>query len=212
MSGNLIIVAAPSGGGKSSLVNAVLAEDPRLRLSISHTTRQPRQGEQEGREYHFVDVPTFQAMEARGDFLESAFVHGNHYGTSRNWIEATAAQDFDIVLEIDWQGARQVRQLFPEVLSIFIVPPSLEELERRLRARGKDSEQTIQERLANAEDELAHLEEFDYVIINNDFEDARRDLATVVRAARLKRSSQAARHAGLFRSLTQPIASRRTDH
>jgi guanylate kinase len=210
MSGSLIIVAAPSGAGKSSLVNAVLAEDPKLRLSISHTTRPPREGEQDGREYHFVDVPAFQAMAARGAFLESALVHGNHYGTSRDWIESTRGRDLDIVLEIDWQGALQVHRLFPDAVRVFVLPPSLEELERRLRARAKDSEATIRERLANAREEIAHVGEFDYVIINQDFEEARRDLAAVVRAARLRLPSQAARHPRLFGALNLAALTRRT--
>jgi len=212
LSGSLLIVSAPSGAGKSSLVNAVLAEDPKLRLSVSHTTRPPRPGEQDGREYHFVDVPAFQAMAARGAFLESALVHGNYYGTSREWIEATRARDFDIVLEIDWQGAQQVRGLFPDAVRIFVLPPSMEELERRLRARGKDSEATIRERLANAREEISHVGEFEYVIINEDFDQARRDLAAVVQVARLKLSSQAARHSSLFEGLALPIVARRPEH
>jgi guanylate kinase len=202
--GNLIIVSAPSGAGKSSLVNAVLAQDPKLRLSISHTTRPPRPGEQDGREYHFVDVATFDAMAARGRFLESALVHGNRYGTSQDWIAATRAEDYDIVLEIDWQGALQVRRLFPDAVTVFVLPPSMAELERRLRTRAKDSEVIIRERLTNAREEIAHVAEFDYVIINKDFEEARQDLAAIVRAARLKLSSQTARHSGVFEALTKP--------
>ena len=211
MNGSLIVVSAPSGGGKSSLVNAVLAEDKTLMLSVSHTTRSPRPGERNGREYHFVDTATFEAMAARGEFLERARVHGNLYGTSKHWIEETRARGFDIVLEIDWQGAQQVRHLFPDAMTIFILPPSIEELERRLRARGKDSEATIRERLANAADEIAHGTEFDYVIINNNFEEAKQDLAAVVRAARLKTARQAALHPELFGKLASsvpPIAGR----
>jgi guanylate kinase len=203
VSGNLIIVSAPSGAGKSTLVNAVLDHDDRLRLSISHTTRPPRPGEQDGREYHFVDVPTFEAMAAKGAFLESALVHGNRYGTSKEWIAATRAQDFDIVLEIDWQGALQVRRIFSDAVTVFVLPPSMDELERRLRTRAKDSETTIRERLANAREEIGHVGEFDYVIINKDFGEARQDLAAIVRAARLKLTSQTARHSGLFVALTR---------
>src|SRR5207237_7191069 len=136
-----------------------------------------------GREYHFVDIASFEAMAARGDFMESAKVHGNLYGTSRRWIEDTRARHFDILLEIDWQGARQVRRIFSDAVTVFILPPSMEELERRLRTRGKDSETTIRERLANAVDEMRHVEEFDYAIINNNFDEAREDLAAVIRAA-----------------------------
>jgi len=184
--GNLFIVAAPSGAGKSTLVNAVLADDHNLTLSVSFTTRAPRPGEVDGREYHFVDLPTFQAMQKRGEFLECAEVHGNHYGTSQKWIADTRATGRDIVLEIDWQGAQQVRKLFPEAVEIFILPPSMAELERRLRSRGKDSEDSIRQRLHNAREEIAHVREFDYVIINKDFEHARSDLAAVVRAVRLR--------------------------
>jgi guanylate kinase len=188
MKGSLFIVSAPSGAGKSSLVKAALADDERLALSVSHTTRAPRPGEQNGREYHFVDRGTFDAMLARGDFLESAEVHGNRYGTSRRWIEEARARDRDILLEIDWQGAQQVRKAFPDAVSIFILPPPpmLEELERRLRGRGHDTEEVIRRRLRDARDEIGHASEFDYVIINKEFEEARRDLAAIVRASRLK--------------------------
>ncbi len=186
MSGNLFIIAAPSGAGKSSLVNALLAEDRNLTLSISYTTRAPRPGEQEGREYHFVDRDTFEGMLARGEFLESALVHGNSYGTSQLWIGEMRGKGMDIILEIDWQGAAQIRRVFPEAISVFVLPPSIRELERRLRARAQDSEATIQSRLANAAEEIAHVAEFDYVIINNDFDEARRDMSAVVRASRLR--------------------------
>ena len=196
MSGSLFIVSAPSGAGKSSLVKAALADDPRLTLSVSHTTRSPRAGEVDGREYHFVDRRTFEAMLERGEFLESAEVHGNRYGTSQRWIEEARAKGLDIMLEIDWQGARQVRKAFPDAVSIFILPPSpvLPELERRLRGRGQDAEEAIQRRLRDSREEISHVAEFDYVIINKQFEEARQDLAAIVRAARLKLSSQIARH------------------
>ena len=188
MRGKLFVIAAPSGGGKSTLVNALLAEDPRVRLSVSHTTRAPRPGEQNGREYHFVDVPAFEAMLARGEFLESAFVHGNYYGTGQSWIESVRASDHDIVLEIDWQGAQQVRRLYPESVGIFILPPSMAELERRLRGRGKDSDEVIRKRMANAFEEISHVAEFDYVIINKDFDEAKQDLQAIIRVARLRRA------------------------
>jgi len=200
MIGNLIIVAAPSGAGKSSLVNAVLAEDASLKLSVSHTTRTPRAGEEDGREYHFVGVDQFKSMVDKGVFLEYAFVHGNYYGTSRDWIAATRALDTDIVLEIDWQGAQQVRRIFPDTVSVFILPPSMDELERRLRGRDKDDEESIRQRMANAAEEIAHLPEFEYVIINDEFNKARADLAAIVRAARSKLAIQRGRHSRLFAS------------
>jgi guanylate kinase len=199
MQGLLFIIAAPSGAGKSSLVNAVLADDPRLVLSISYATRPARAGEVNGREYHFVDRATFQRMLEAGEFLESAEVHGNLYATSQKQIADVRASDRDIVLEIDWQGAQQVRRIFPDAVGIFILPPSRPELERRLRARGQDTEQAIQRRLAAAAEEMSHAAEFDFVIINNDFEEARRDLAAVVRASRLRLARQSARHPELFR-------------
>lgn len=199
MSGSLVVVSAPSGAGKSTLVNAVLALDAKLRLSVSHTTRAPRAGELDGRDYHFVDAAAFQSMADKGDFLESARVHGNLYGTSRRWIQDTRAKDLDIVLEIDWQGARQMRGIFPDAITVFILPPSMEELGRRLRSRGKDTEASIRERLANATEEIEHVAEFDYCIINKDFEEAKQDLAAVVRAARLKTARQAALHAEFFK-------------
>jgi guanylate kinase len=199
VTGLLFIVAAPSGAGKSSLVNAVLADDPRLVLSISYTTRPARPGEVNGREYYFVDRTTFQRMLEAGEFLESAEVHGNLYATSQQQIVDVRARDRDVLLEIDWQGAQQVRRLFPEAIGIFILPPSSRELERRLRARGQDTEAAIQRRLAAAAEEMSHAAEFDFVIINNDFAEARRDLAAVVRASRLRLACQSARHPELFR-------------
>jgi guanylate kinase len=198
--GLLFIVAAPSGAGKSSLVNAVLAEDPNLVLSISHTTRAPRPGEAHGREYHFTDRATFTRMIGAGEFLESAEVHGNLYGTSQAAVQGVRESGRDVVLEIDWQGAQQVRRLFPDAVGIFILPPSMAELERRLRARNQDPDDVIRRRLAAAADEVSHLAEFDYVIINNHFEEARRDLAAVVRACRLRLPIQAERHPELFRT------------
>jgi guanylate kinase len=199
MTGSLFIVCAPSGAGKSSLVNALLKEVSGLVLSVSYTTRAPRPGELDGREYHFVDRAAFAAMLARGEFLESAEVHGNAYGTSQAWISARRAEGIDIVLEIDWQGAQQVRRLFPEVIGMFIMAPSLAELERRVRTRGGDSEEAIRRRMAAASDEMSHAAEFDYVIINQDFEEAKRDMVAVVRASRLGLARQSAKHPDLFR-------------
>ena len=204
MTGNLFIVSAPSGAGKSSLVSAALAEDKRLALSVSFTTRPPRAGEANGRDYHFVDPKTFEAMLERGEFLESAEVHGNRYGTSQKWIAEALARGLDILLEIDWQGAQQVRRAFPDAVSIFILPPPplLQELERRLRGRGQDTEEAIQRRLRDAREEISHGAEFDYVIINKEFEEARRDLTAIVRAARLILSRQSARHPEIFKSFS----------
>jgi len=200
MRGSLFIVSAPSGAGKSSLVNAVLAEDKELALSISYTTRAPRAGEANGREYHFVDPRTFQAMLERGEFLESAEVHGNLYGTSHKWINETRAGGVDILLEIDWQGAQQVRKAFSDSIGIFVLPPMpfLKELEGRLRKRGQDSEEVIRRRLRDAQAEIGHAHEFDYVIINNEFSDAVRDLAAIIRASRLTLSRQAERRPEMF--------------
>ncbi len=184
MSGRLFVVTAPSGAGKTSLINALLKDDPRLKLSVSYTTRPPRPGEQDGREYHFVDDATFLAMRERGDFLESAEVHGYRYGTARQVIDQALARGDDLVLEIDWQGARQVRELYPHCVGIFIHPPSVDELERRMRARGQDSEAVIRRRLQNAREELAHAHEFKYAIINKDFDTARQELAEIVQKER----------------------------
>lgn len=204
MAGNLFIVSAPSGAGKSSLVSAVLAEDKLLSLSVSFTTRPPRPGEVHGRDYHFVDRKQFAAMVERGEFLETAEVHGNAYGTSQKAIDDALAKGLDVMLEIDWQGAVQVRRAFPDAVSVFILPPPpvLAELERRLRGRGQDSEEAIQRRLRAAREEIGHVAEFDYVIINKDFEVARRDLAAVVRAIRLTLARQSSKHPEIFSSET----------
>ena len=185
--GLLFVVTAPSGAGKSSLINALLKEDPALKLSISYTTRAPRPGESDGREYHFVDDATFLAMREHGEFLESAEVHGNRYGTSKKVILDALAGGQDLLLEIDWQGAQQVRKLYPECVGIFILPPSVDELERRMRSRGQDSDAVIRRRLDNAREELAHQGEFKYAIINKDFDEARRELAKIIRSEREKR-------------------------
>ena len=188
MSGSLFVVTAPSGAGKSSLIDALLKEDPRLKLSISYTTRPPRRGEVNGREYHFVDDATFIAMLERSEFLESAEVHGNRYGTSEAVIRKALAKGEDLVLEIDWQGARQVRKLYPGCIGIFIQPPSVEELERRMRARGQDSDAVIRRRLASAQEEISHAPEFDYAIINKEFETAKQDLQAIMRVERLRKA------------------------
>jgi guanylate kinase len=178
--GKLFVITAPSGAGKSSLIRALLKDDPTLKLSTSYTTRPPRPGEQNGREYHFVDERAFLAMRERGEFLESAEVHGNRYGTAKRVIVEALARGDDLLLEIDWQGARQVRKLHPDCVGIFILPPSIEELERRMRTRGQDADAVIQRRMENAREELAHAGEFNYAIINKDFETAKLELAAIL--------------------------------
>jgi len=197
--GLLFVVTAPSGAGKSSLIARLLADERGLALSVSYTTRAPRPGEQNGREYHFVDLPTFEAMLERGEFLESAEVHGHRYGTSQKVIEEVRASGRDLLLEIDWQGAAQVRRLYPESIGIFILPPSMAELERRLRARAQDSDEVIRRRLRNAAEEMSHAAEFKYAIINKEFDDARRDLRAIVRAERVATGRQLERHPEVFR-------------
>ncbi|MBX3716090.1 MAG: guanylate kinase [Burkholderiales bacterium] len=193
MPGDLFVVVAPSGAGKTSLVNRLLEAERGIRLSVSHTTRAPRAGEVDGREYHFVARAAFEAMIAAGDFLEHADVYGNYYGTSRRWIEQELAGEHDVLLEIDWQGARQVRELFPRMVGIFILPPSLAELRRRLTDRGKDSPEVIERRMASAREEISHVLEFEYIIVNEQFDVALADLQAVVRAARLSRERGASR-------------------
>jgi len=199
--GNLFLIAAPSGAGKSSLVNALLAQDAHLELSISCTTRAPRPGEVDGEHYRFVSVEAFTALRDAGQLLEWAEVHGNFYGTPRDRVDAALAQGRDIVLEIDWQGAQQVRSLVPQALGVFILPPSLAELKNRLQARGQDTADVIARRVLAAEDELRHAPEFEYVIINQEFKVALLQLTQIVAAARLRYSQQAARHAPLLRQL-----------
>lgn len=197
-SGNIFMVVAPSGAGKSSLVNALLKEDPSLVLSISCTTRTPRPGEEDRKHYRFVSTETFLAMRERQDMLEWAEVHGNFYGTPRDRVEQTLTQGSDIILEIDWQGARQVRQHYPRAVGIFILPPSIEALETRLKNRGQDAPQVIARRLLAAGGEMAHASDCEYVIINQEFSTALTELGRIVCATRLRYATQAARHADLF--------------
>lgn len=200
--GNLFIVAAPSGAGKTSLVKELLAADTGIQLSISYTTRAPRPGEVDGQHYHFVSRENFEEMLERGDFLESAEVYGNFYGTSQPWIEAARKSGKDILLEIDWQGAAQVRRLIPDAISIFILPPSVAALQQRLQGRGQDAEDVIQRRVAAAREDISHVSEFEYVIINDDFDTALQDLLAAVRAQRLTVKAQLARHGELIANLT----------
>lgn len=204
MAGNLFMVVAPSGAGKSTLVNALLAKSPEIELSVSTTTRAPRPGEVNGREYHFVNVEDFKAKRTTGEFLESAEVHGNFYGTSRLWIEERMQAGRDVLLEIDWQGARQIKTHFPHAIGIFILPPSIEALETRLHKRGQDSNEVIRRRLVAAGSEIAHAPELDYVIINEDFNLALEQLTAIVTAARLRCASQAVKHHDLFVQLGIP--------
>lgn len=203
MSGTLIIITAPSGAGKTTLVRGLLARDPNVQLSISYTTRGPRPDEQDGREYHFVDVPTFRALRDRGEFLEWAEVHGNYYATSRVWIKEQIKSGQDILLEIDWQGAQQVRRAFPDTVGVFVLPPSLEALEERLRGRATDDDDVISRRLLGARGEMRHVGEFDYVILNNELQVAIDDLVAVVRASRLRFTNQHARHQRYFEFFEQ---------
>jgi guanylate kinase len=186
MSGKLFVITAPSGAGKTSLIEAVMRDDPSLKISVSYTTRQPRSGEKNGVDYHFVDEATFKGMRERGEFLESAEVHGNHYGTAKQVILDAVKRGDDLILEIDWQGAQQVRRLYPDCIGIFILPPSIEELERRMRTRGQDTDAVIRRRLDNAREELTHAGEFKYAIINKDFETARRELAKIIEGERAR--------------------------
>jgi len=196
--GSLFLVSAPSGAGKSSLVNAALARDPALKLSISCTTRAPRPGEVDGREYRFVTPNAFAQLRDANQLLEWAEVHGNHYGTPRDFVDATLQAGEDIILEIDWQGARQVKQMYPQAQGIFILPPSIATLKSRLEQRGQDTPETIARRLRAAEGEIAHAGEFEYVIINQEFSVALQELTEIVAAARRRFVCQAARHAALF--------------
>ncbi len=199
MTGLLVVITAPSGAGKSSLIAEALKVDPALRLSVSYTTRAPRPGEQDGREYHFVDEKAFIEMLARGEFLESAEVHGHRYGTAEAAINDELAANHDLILEIDWQGAQQVRRLYPDCIGIFILPPSIEELERRMQKRGQDSPEVIRRRMMVAREEISHSPEFNYAIINKDFDEAAKDLVAIIRSARLGTDRQLARHPEIFR-------------
>jgi guanylate kinase len=203
-SGCLFVLAAPSGGGKTSLVNALLEREPGIRLSVSYTTRPPRPGEKDGVHYHFVDEPRFMTLKSGGEFLEHAHVHGNWYATSASWLREQIANGHDVLLEIDWQGAEQVRRLIPGAVLIFILPPSLASLRERLEKRGQDEPQVIERRLDAAREEMRHCGDFDYVIMNQDFARAVDDLSAIVRAARLISSRQKVRHAPLIQRLIEP--------
>ncbi len=200
--GNLFIITAASGAGKTSLVSQLLARDSQVKLSISHTTRQARPGEQEGVHYHFVTEAQFLETLNAGGFLESADVHGAKYGTAQSSVDTALQAGFDVILEIDWQGAAQVRNIYPKAISIFILPPSVETLQQRLNSRGQDSSEVIAKRVAAARAEMSHVVEFDYVTINDNFEVALQDLMAIIRASRLKAPTQLQRYANLIQNLT----------
>lgn len=202
LKGQLYVISAASGAGKTSLVRAMLAQDPQLHLSVSHTTRAPRPGEEDGVHYHFVSDDEFMSVLNGGGFLESAHVHGARYGTSQVEVERALNMGKDVILEIDWQGAEQVRRLYPGAIGIFILPPSIETLAYRLNHRGQDSEEVIARRLAAAREEMRHVHDFDYVTINDIFEVALQDLIAIVRTQRLTQHAQAQRHQALIQTLT----------
>jgi len=201
--GNLFILSAPSGAGKSSLIKALLSQESTrpMQVSVSHTTRAPRPGENNGEHYHFISVEKFKGQITKNEFYEHAEVFGNYYGTSETAIDIQLAQGIDVFLDIDWQGAQQVRMKKPEVTTIFISPPSKAELENRLNSRGQDSEEIIKSRMAQARAECSHYNEFDYIIVNDDFTQALSDLTTVVNNQRLKCSQQAVTHQQMFTEL-----------
>jgi guanylate kinase len=197
----LFIVSAPSGAGKTSLVKALLESTPDLVVSVSHTTRAMRPGERDGVDYHFTDVETFRGMIEAGAFLEHAQVFDNYYGTSQAAVEAELAKGCDVILEIDWQGARQVRHLIPGAVGVFVVPPSRQALEQRLRGRGQDSDEIIARRMRDAQSEASHYGEYDYLVVNDDFDAALKQLWAVIEARRLRLSAQSVRHERLLRDL-----------
>ncbi|MBM7038286.1 guanylate kinase [Vibrio ulleungensis] len=201
--GTLYIVSAPSGAGKSSLISALLETNPTydMKVSVSHTTRAARPGEVDGQHYHFIEKDNFKALIKENSFLEYAEVFGNFYGTSRIWIEENLERGIDVFLDIDWQGARQIREQMPAAKSIFILPPSNGELERRLNVRGQDSDDVIAKRMSEAKSEMSHYHEYDYVIVNDDFDSALVDLKAVIRAERLKQDKQAAKYSGMLTAL-----------
>ena len=199
--GTLYIVSAPSGAGKTSLVKALVDAQPQVRVSVSHTTRAMRPGEVDGVNYHFVSREEFLARLERNEFLEHAEVFGNLYGTSQRWLEQTLAEGYDLILEIDWQGAQQVRRLMPQAKSIFILPPTQEALRQRLNNRGQDSDEIIEKRMREAVSEMSHYVEYDYLVINDDFNHALSDLKAIFRSNQLAQAQQQQRHAGLLSEL-----------
>lgn len=205
MSGSLYIVSAPSGAGKTSLVGKLIELDSHIKVSVSSTTRPMRPGEENGVNYHFLSIEQFKQKISEGDFLEHAQVFDNFYGTSRSTVEEQLKAGKDVILEIDWQGAQQVRKLIPEAISIFILPPSLEELSRRLNNRGTDSEEVIARRMRDAVSEMSHYDEFDYIVINNHFDTALKQLHSIFLAGRLSKARQVTQHKNLIDALLQDV-------
>lgn len=201
MPGKLYIIAAPSGAGKTSLVKSLIARHSGICVSVSHTTRQPRPGEENGKHYHFIEREAFESLIKQEDFLEYAQVFGNYYGTSKSWVSQALEAGTDVILEIDWQGAQQVREQFTQAISIFILPPSLEALEERLVRRAQDSSEVIKKRLREAQQEMSHHAEFDYIVVNDIFEEASKDLSSIITSERLRQSDQCRRHASLIKDL-----------
>ncbi|GAA0792966.1 guanylate kinase [Marinobacterium sediminicola] len=201
LAGTLYILSAPSGAGKTSLVKALLQQDDQVGVSVSHTTRAMRPGEVDGVDYNFVTMDAFNALIEQGQFLEYAEVFGNKYGTSQRWVEEQLTAGRDVILEIDWQGAEQVRRLMPEAVTLFILPPSREALRERLNARGQDSDEVIAGRMAEATSEMSHYPEYDYLLINDDFDTALQQLASLFQARRLRQSAQQTRHEVLLEQL-----------
>lgn len=204
--GTLFVISAPSGAGKTSLVERCLRDNPNLRVSVSHTTRAPRSGEIDGKNYHFIDKSTFENRVANAEFLESALVFGNYYGTSQAEVKKQLAEGHDLILEIDWQGAQQVRKKFESLVSIFILPPSMEILKHRLTARGQDGEQTIASRLAEAREEMSHYPEFDFLVVNDDFEQAAKNLNAIFTSTQQRQEIQQQKLATLLSTLLNPQA------
>jgi guanylate kinase len=201
ITGNLFIISAPSGGGKTSIVNALLLKDKQVKVSISYTTREKRHGEVEGENYFFVSKETFQAMIQSGEFLEYAEVFGHYYGTARSTLQAQQQAGYDVLLEIDWQGARQIKSIYPTAIGVFILPPSLDILQGRLERRGRDSVEIIQKRMMQAVSEMSHYDEYDYMIVNKDFDTAVEQLSSIIKASRLKLSVQVLKNAQLLHDL-----------
>lgn len=199
--GNLYIIAAPSGTGKTTLVKALVDSLPKITVSVSHTTRARRPNEEHGVNYYFVDKAEFDRLVAHGDFLEHAMIFDNHYGTSKSWVEDTLAKGVDVILEIDWQGHQQIKHLFPEAISVFILPPSLQDLRERLVKRNQDHMEVIKKRLADVQETVSHVHEFDYAIVNDDFVNALHDLKMIIEAGRLAENRQSKKHARLIHDL-----------
>jgi len=201
--GNLFVIAAPSGAGKTSLVNALVDSLEKIQVSISHTTRMPRPGEEHGVNYYFISKRDFEQEIAQGHFLEYAIIFESLYGTSKTWVEKTLDEGIDVILEIDWQGYHQIKKMLPSAIGVFILPPSLEALKERLVGRQQDSMAVIEKRLQDAQTTISHVKEFDYVVVNDDFDQTLKDLSVIIAASRLSKTSQVERHSGLLKALLE---------